>query len=256
MTNRRRVELIEKYLRDHRYADLQTLATRFDTSVSTVRRALDELEARGVARRHHGGASIVEADEVAREYDFIAHDQRNAEEKFAMARFIAERVLPGMTVMIDGGTSPYAVARLLIGKRLKVVTNSLPVAGLLSDVSTIETIVTGGNIHNRIGVLVGPYCDETLARIHADIAIVGAVGVTKEGLWTHNPTIATTQRRMMESAEQNIVAVDHSKFGRKAPILATKFAANQTLVTDRDPPADVGRALRAARATLALCPTA
>ena len=116
MTNRRRVDLIEKYLRDHRYADLHTLASRFDISASTVRRALDELESRGVARRHHGGASLIEADEVAREYDFIARDQRNAEEKFAMARFIAERVLPGMTVIIDGGTSPYAVARLLIGK--------------------------------------------------------------------------------------------------------------------------------------------
>src|SRR5690606_28140639 len=149
----------------------------------------------GVARRHHGGASLIEADEVAREYDFIARDQRNAEEKFAMARFIAERVLPGMTVIIDGGTSPYAVARLLIGKRLQVITNSLPVAGLLSDVSTIETIVTGGTIHNRIGVLVGPHADDMLRNVHADIAILGAVGVTAEGLWAHNPTIAATQRR-------------------------------------------------------------
>ncbi len=256
MTNRRRVDLIEKYLRDHRYADLPSLATRFGISVSTVRRALDELESRGLARRHHGGASIIEPDEVAREYDFIAHDQRNAEEKFAMARFIAERVLPGMTVMIDGGTSPYAVARLLIGKRLKVITNSLPVAGLLSDVSSIETIVTGGTIHNRIGVLIGPHCDETLAHIRADIAILGAVGVTAEGLWNHHPTIAATQRRMLQSAQQSFFAVDHSKFGRKAPVLATPFAANHIIVTDREPSADIGRALRAARATLALCPSA
>ena len=173
-----------------------------------------------------------------------------------MARFIAERVLPGMTVMIDGGTSPYAVARLLIGKRLKVITNSLPVAGLLSDVSSIETIVTGGTIHNRIGVLIGPHCDETLAHIRADIAILGAVGVTAEGLWNHHPTIAATQRRMLQSAQQSFFAVDHSKFGRKAPVLATPFAANHIIVTDREPSADIGRALRAARATLALCPSA
>ncbi|MCF3648510.1 DeoR/GlpR family DNA-binding transcription regulator [Synoicihabitans lomoniglobus] len=254
MTNRRRVELIEKYLRDHRYADLHTLSTRFRISVSTVRRALDELESRGSARRHHGGASAIDSDEVAREYDFIARDQRNADEKFVMARFIAERVLPGMTVIIDGGTSPYAVARLLIGKRLNVITNSLPVAGLLSDVSSIETIVTGGTIHNRIGVLVGPHCDEMLERVHADIAILGAVGVTAEGMWAHNPPIAATQKRMVEAADQCIFAVDHSKFGRKAPILATGFAENHTIVTDSEPPAEVAAAMRAARATLALCP--
>ena len=255
MTNRRRADLIEKYLRDHRYADLQSLSVRFGISVSTVRRTIDELESRGIARRHHGGASIIDADEVNREYDFIARDQRNAEEKFTIGRFIAERVLPGMTVIIDGGTSPYAVARLLIGKRLQVITNSLPVAGLLSDVSTIETIVTGGTIHNRIGVLVGPHCDETLERVHADIAILGAVGVTTDGFWAHNPLIAATQRRMVQSASQTLFAVDHSKFGRKAPILATKFEANHTIVTDREPPDDITRALRAARATLALCPT-
>ncbi|WP_221031749.1 DeoR/GlpR family DNA-binding transcription regulator [Actomonas aquatica] len=255
MTNRRRVDLIEKYLREHRYADLQSLASRFAISVSTVRRAIDELESRGVARRHHGGASIIEADEVTREYDFIAHDQRMAEEKFAMARYIAERVMPGMTVIIDGGTSPYAVARLLIGKRLKVITNSLPVAGLLSDVSAIETIVTGGTIYNRIGVLVGPCCDETLAHLHADIAILGAVGVTAEGLWNHNPTIAATQRRMVQSADRTLFAVDHSKFGRKAPVLAVPFSDDQVIFTDREPPGDIGRALRNANATLALCPT-
>ena len=256
MTNRQRVELIEKYIRDNRYADLHTLASRFNISQSTVRRALDELEARGVLRRHHGGASLLDTDELAREYDFISRDERNAGEKFAMARFIAERVTPGMTVVLDGGTSAYAVARLLIGKRLQIITNSLPVAGLFSEIGTVETIVTGGSIHNRLGILVGPHCEETLRGVHADIAILGAAGITEQGLWSHNPPIAATQRCMVESADHTIFALDHSKFGRKAPILTTKFASTHTIVTDRDPPTGIASVLRSARATLALCPVA
>ncbi len=254
MTNRQRVEKIEKYIRDHRYADLHTLANRFNSSVSTVRRALDELEARGVLRRHHGGASLLDTDEIAREYDFISRDQRYADEKFAMARFIAERIVPGMTIILDGGTSAYAVARLLIGKRLQIITNSLPVAGLFSDAGSAETIVTGGSIHNRLGVLVGPHCDETLERLHADIAVLGAAGITEEGLWAHNPPIASTQRHMVAAADETIFALDHSKFGRKAPVLATTFAAEHTIVTDKEPPNNVATAMRAARSTLALCP--
>uniref|UniRef100_UPI00404B8513 DeoR family transcriptional regulator n=1 Tax=Cephaloticoccus sp. TaxID=1985742 RepID=UPI00404B8513 len=57
MTSKQRTDLIERFIRTHKYADLRILATRFDSSLSTVRRALDQLEAKGVVRRHHGGAS-------------------------------------------------------------------------------------------------------------------------------------------------------------------------------------------------------
>lgn len=254
MTNRRRVDLIEKYIREQRYADLHTLAARFNISQSTARRALDELEARGVLRRHHGGASVIDPDEIAREYDFVTQDQDRGDEKFAMASLIAERVMPGMTVLIDGGTSPYAVARLLIGKRLRVITNSLPVAGLFSDVSSVETIVTGGNINNRVGVLVGPHCDEMLERVHADIAILGATGINAQGLWAHTLPIAATQRKMIAAADQTVFALDHSKFERKALVLTTAFHSTHTIVTDAEPSAEIASALRSAHATLALCP--
>jgi len=255
MTHRQRLVQIEKYLRDNRYAELHSLAARFSISTSTARRSLDELEARGVCRRHHGGASAVDPDEMAREYDFISRDQAQADEKFIMARFIADQVTPGMTVMIDGGTSAYAAARLLIGKRLRVITNSLPVAGLLSDVGTMETVVTGGTLHNRIGVLVGPHCEQMLKRCHADVAILGASGITGKGLWAHNDLIARIQSNMVAAADRSIFAIDHSKFGRKAPFLATAFESSHTIVTDRSPPIEIATAMRAGRATLALCLT-
>ena len=46
MTNQQRPDLIEAFIREHKEADLHTLATPFGGSRSTVRRALDQLEAR------------------------------------------------------------------------------------------------------------------------------------------------------------------------------------------------------------------
>jgi DeoR/GlpR family transcriptional regulator of sugar metabolism len=253
MTNKQRLDLIEQHLREHRYADLHTLAARFSTSLSTVRRALDELEARGVLRRHHGGASLVETDELAREYDFIARDQRQAAEKHAIARAVADLVHPGMTVILDGGTSTYAVARLLVGKRLQVITNSLPIAGLFSEIGSLETIVTGGSIHNRLGVLVGPFCEQSLEHIHADLAILGGGGITEEGIWNHNALIVAAQRRMIAAAERSVFALDDSKFGRKALSLATPLAADHIIVTNAAPPPNIARAIRSAGASLQLC---
>lgn len=255
MTNKQRIDLIERFIREHKYADLHTLAARFGISLSTVRRALDALEARGVLRRHHGGASLVETDELAKEYDFIARDQRQSEEKFAIARLMADMVQPGMTVILDGGTSTYAVARLLVGKRLQVITNSLPIAGLFSEIGSLETIVTGGSIHNRLGVLVGPLCEQSLEQIHADIAILGGAGITEAGIWNHNALIVAAQRRMITASERVVFALDSSKFGRKALSLTCPFSARHTIATDATPPAAVLKSMQTAGAALALVNT-
>lgn len=255
MTTKQRLDLIERYIREHKYADLHTLAARCETSLSTVRRALDTLEARGLLRRHHGGATLLETDERAREYDFIARDQRQAAEKHAIARHIADLIQPGMTVILDGGTSVYAVARLLATKRLQVITNSLPIAALFADLGSLETIVTGGSIDSRLGVLVGPLCEQSLGQIHADLAILGGAGVTEAGVWNHNALIVATQRRMMAAAERTVFAIDGSKFGRKALALATPFDARFTLVTDRPPAASIAASVRATKATLEVAET-
>ena len=78
MTSKQRTDSIARYIREHNYADLHTLAARFGGSLSTVRRALDQLEAQGIVRRHHGGASLVETDALAQEYDFTARNERHA----------------------------------------------------------------------------------------------------------------------------------------------------------------------------------
>lgn len=252
MTNKQRTDLIERFIREHKYADLRTLANRFGGSLSTVRRALDLLESKGVVRRHHGGASLVETDVVAQEYDFIARNQRHPDEKFAIAGLVAGQVQPGMTVILDGGSTTYAVARLLVDKRLQVITNSLPIASLFSEVGSVETIVTGGSIYNRLGVLLGPMCEESFGQVHADIAILGGAGITENGIWNHNALMVAAQRKMIGAAERTIFALDNSKFGRKALSLTTPFDARFTIVTDTRPSAAVVKAINTAGAKLTL----
>jgi|UniRef100_UPI00404ACBBE DeoR/GlpR family transcriptional regulator of sugar metabolism len=252
MTSKQRTDLIERFIRTHKYADLRILATRFDSSLSTVRRALDQLEAKGVVRRHHGGASLVETDVVAQEYDFIARNLRFPDEKFAIASLVAKEVHPGMTVILDGGSTSYAVARLLVDKRLQVITNSLPVASLFSDVGSVETIVTGGTIYNRLGVALGPMCEEAFGQVHADLAVLGGAGITESGIWNHNALIVAAQRKMIAAAERSVFALDNSKFGRKALNLTTPFDPRFTIVTNTQPPPAVTKAIRDAKSRLVL----
>ncbi len=252
MTNKQRTDLIERHIREHKYADLRALVTKFGGSLSTARRVLDHLEIRGIVRRHHGGASLIETDILAQEYDFLARDQQHADEKFAIARFVADQVHPGMTVILDGGSTSYAAARLLADKRLQVVTNSLPVASLFSEIGTIDTTVTGGTLYRRLGTLVGPLCEASFDQVHADLAVVGGAGITEKGVWSHNALIASAQRKMIAAASRTIFALDKSKFGRTALSLVTPFDARFTVVTDTRPAPAVARAIQTAGAQLTL----
>lgn len=246
LTSKQRQDQIEQLLREERYADLQTLATRFATSPSTIRRDLNELETAGVIRRHHGGASLVETDESTGGYDFITSDQTHAPEKYAMAEAIAERASPGMTILLDGGTTTYAIARRLVGKRLVIITNSLPIAALFNDISSSEAIVTGGTIYNRLGVLYGPTCEAALAQMHADLAVLSCAGITAEGAWNTNALIASYQRRMISASTETIWAVDPSKFNKRALTLASPWLPGATLLSTAAPSEEIARAIKAA----------
>ncbi len=254
MTNQQRTDLIERYIREHKYADLHSLAKNFGGSLSTVRRALDLLEHRGIVRRHHGGASLIETDALSQENDFLVRIQRQADRKFAIASLVAEQVQPGTTVILDGGTTTFAVARLLVKKSVQVITNSLPVASLFGEVGLGDTIITGGSILGRLGVLVGPLCEASFEQIHADIAILGGTGITEKGVWNHNTLIIAAQRKMIAAAERTVFALDASKFGRKALSLTAAFGPRMNIVTDTPPEESVARAIAAAGARLTLAP--
>lgn len=255
MTNQQRTDLIERHLRENKYADLHSLAAQFGGSLSTVRRALDTLENRGIVRRHHGGASLVETDALTREHDFLVRIRRHADKKLAIASLVADEVSPGSTVILDGGTTTYAVARLLAEKRVQVITNSLPVASLFGEIGNTETIVTGGSILGRLAILVGPLCEASLEGIHADLAILGGTGVTAAGVWNHNALVIAAQRRMIAAAERTIFALDDTKFGRKALSLTAPFGASMTMVTNTRPLPEVEKAIATAGARLTLAGT-
>ncbi len=249
MTNKQRRDLIEQFIRENRYADLHTLSSRFRISLSTVRRALNDLETKGIVRRHHGGASLMDEDPPAG-YDFIHMDDPQADAKHAIAEHIAARISSGMAVMLDGGTTTYAVARLLTNKRIIVITNSLPIAALFNEVSSCETVVTGGTVYNRLGVLYGPTCENSLAELHADLAVLGCAGVTSEGVWNSNAMVASYQRRMMAACTEFTFAADASKLDKRALTLTTPFRAGMSLVTTGNPSQSILRSIKDASSEL------
>lgn len=194
------------------FVALQQLTDRVGVSESTVRRDLEFLERIGQIRRTRGGAAYVGESLTTLDERGV----RSLPQKLAVGRVAAGFVTAGETVLLDGGTTTLEVARHLAGKGLQVVTNSLPVATLLSNQPQIELITIGGYVYPKTGVALGPLAIAALAQVHVRRLFMSVGGITEKGLFNSNTLLAETERAMLGVAEEVIVVTDSSKLGHSA----------------------------------------
>lgn len=209
--DQRRDEILQA-IEQKGFASLQELVTRLGASESTVRRDLEYLDGIGQIRRTRGGAAYTGESITPFEERF----QRASREKQTIAKVVADLILPGETILLDGGTTTLEVARELVGKALQVVTNSLPIANLLAQQPNIELILIGGYLYPRTGVALGPLAESALREVHVPRVIMGTGGITEKGLFNSNTLLVECERLMLEAAEEVWVVADSSKFGKSA----------------------------------------
>jgi DeoR/GlpR family transcriptional regulator of sugar metabolism len=118
------------------------------------------------------------------------------------------------TILLDGGSTTYELARHLVGRPLQVVTNSLPVAHLLSSSESIDLVMIGGCVRGRTAVAIGPMADSMLHSINVGKAFLSVAGITDRGYFNSNMMLVESEKAMLAAADQAIVVADSSKFGK------------------------------------------
>ena len=227
LVDQRRERIVE-ILGKSGFSSLSDLSEEIVASPSTVRRDLEYLETIGQVRRTRGGAAYV--GESLTEFE----DRRSlaAAEKKKVAIAVVEQIGNRETVILDGGTTTLEVAKLLPGRGLQVVTNSLPVVNQLAAAADTELVFLGGYLYPKTGVTLGELTIESLRRIHARRLIMSVGGITEEGLFNTNSLLAETERQMMQSADEVIVVTDASKLGHSELAHLGPLAEVDKLVVD------------------------
>jgi len=214
-------------------ADVDTLAAELQVSPSTVRRDLERLEQEQLISRTHGGAVWVgDRDNVARPYGFDQRVDFEAAAKQQIATVAAELVKPGETILLDGGTTTYHLARQLVGRSLQIITNSLPIAELFVNDEHVELFVTGGVLYPRYGVLLGPIADRTLQDVHANTLFLSVAGIRDGSLYNQNLLLVEAERRMIQQAQRVVLVADSTKFGQTALAQLGAISEIDVVVTD------------------------
>ncbi|HEV3005433.1 MAG TPA: DeoR/GlpR family DNA-binding transcription regulator [Pirellulales bacterium] len=229
LLDERRNRLLE-LVRSRGFAALPDLAKQLNVSQSTLRRDLDFLEETGAAKRTHGGVFYTGASPKLPHFD--ERQPAQWDKKRSIAARAADLIEEGDTLLLDGGTTTYELARLLVGRRLQVVTNSLPVANLFASDANADLVLIGGYVYPRTGVSLGPYANEMLARVNVRKTVLSVAGINERGYFNSNLLLVETERAMMAAAEETIVVADSTKFGRQSLAHLAALDAIDQLVVD------------------------
>jgi len=216
------------------FMSLAELVDALGVSESTIRRDLEAIEQQGLIRRTHGGAVYV-ADSSAHSLAFAKRQDESAGEKQAIARMVTELIPPGQTVIINGGTTCYEVARAVQGRGLNVITNSVPIAALLSADVVTEVTLVGGYVYPRTGVALGAMAERQLETLHATQLVLSCAGLTEEGAFNSNQMMVDAERKMMQIADEVILVIDHTKLGKRAVARLCTLDEIDVIVTDAAP---------------------
>jgi len=225
-----------------RVAEQQTihiaeLAKELDVSEMTIRRDIARLERDGFLRRTYGGATahVTRALELA----FNARALQHAAAKRLIAMEAARLAVEASTLFVGIGTTCEQFALFLPPREDRtVITESVPVASLLGT-RPGRVVVLGGTVRRDELSCIGPAATATIARYRADVAVLGAAGISGPyGISELFEEEAENHRMMIERSEKVIVVADGSKLGAASPAIVAPLSEVDTLVTDESAPAD------------------
>jgi len=217
-------------IRGQGFASIPDLRGALDVSESTIRRDLDWLVSEGEVQRTHGGVFYTGGGASLSLFEDRRAGHWEGKRQVAMAA--SHLIDDHDTLLLDGGSTTYELARQLVGRPLQIVTNSLPVANLFASSDQADLVLLGGYVHSRTAVSLGPYANQMLATLNVQKAFLSIAGANRRGYYNSNLLLVETERAMMNCADQTIVVADSSKFGKSSLARLCELEQVQTVVTD------------------------
>ena len=226
-----------------------SLAEQFGVTTETIRRDIDELTDKGLVSRTYGGAA---SKSLTTEPNIHQRRRTNVIERERIANYAASLIEPGEVLMIDSGSTTSHFAKALAARmiQLTVLTNCLPIVQVFGGIPDVRVIMCPGDYRDTENCVFGQQTTDFLGRFQANKSIIGAGGITSIDITDADAEAGWIKRKMIERSEQTLLLLDHGKFGKRLFDNVCSLSAVNDLITDKEPPADIGRALKSASVNL------
>ena len=251
---RKRQTKIQQLVQAKGFVTIDSLAREFDVTPQTIRRDINMLSQEGLIHRYHGGAGTASSTENV---DYTARKVLCLEEKQRIAKMVAAQIPDHASLFINIGTTTEEIAKALFShQRMRVITNNLNVASILSGNENFEVIIAGGLVRHRDYGIIGPLTIDFIQQFRVDFGIIGISGIDMDGtLLDFDYREVRATRAIIDNSRQVFLATDHTKFGRNAMVRLGNIGEVDALFTDRQPPEELTEVISGADVHLSVAPT-
>ncbi|MDM5155899.1 DeoR/GlpR family DNA-binding transcription regulator [Bacillus sp. DX1.1] len=209
-----RHQLILDLVKEQQVVKLQELVERTNSSESTIRRDLAQLEKKRLLKRVHGGAAMLTGK--GKEPTMVEKSAKNVHIKKQIAEYAASLVEQGDCIYLDAGSTTFEMIPYLINKEVTVVTNGLMHIEALVE-HNIRAYLLGGMMKSQTKALIGAMAQESMQHYRFDTCFLGANGVHEQlGYTTPDPEEALLKKTALTLANESYFLIDESKFSEVA----------------------------------------
>jgi DeoR family transcriptional regulator, aga operon transcriptional repressor len=239
LSNLERQNRIYELIRSQERIEIEEICELFTVSPSTARRDLDELVNRNLVERFHGGA-VMRTFTIDADLPISSRSKAQANPKKRIGQAAARLINDGDSVFLASGTTVLEVAKnLRTTNNLEIITNSLPVLNIFSEISSMNVVCVGGVLRRSELSFTGHIAEKTLEEIRVDKVILGIYALSLVDGITHSFVQETmTDRSIIKSGRQLIVVADHTKLEHHSTAIIAPLSQVHTLVTDTEADAE------------------
>lgn len=229
MNFQKRKQIILEKLNVNGEVDIKKIAVELDSSEITIRRDLNQLAADGLLYRTHGGA--IKVDPLQVPHDFINKAAKNVEAKDKICRAAASEINHGDIIFMDCGSTVFRLCQFIKSKKIRVITNSIPVVYELQN-SLVSLNIIGGEFNVERQAVHGKMADEHIARYKATKAFLGVDGISRNGLFANSELEADITQAFAAHSAKTYLLCDDSKIGKEGYLKFAELNMIDTIITN------------------------
>lgn len=241
MLQQTRKEEIIKLLQNKKECLVEDLCKKFEVSLSTIHRDLNDLEREGRIKKIHGGVSLNVVEDI--ETRNAIRLKTNIDLKKKIANKALGFVTNGDCIFIDNSTTCYYFAKAISESEIQdllIITNSYLVPGLFTKNPKIQVVSTGGYLLKEFNCFVGPTAIITIDKFNGDKFFLSTAAISLDGQLsdTFKPESDEVKREMFRSSREHICLVDSTKFSKIGQNRVFLISEMDVIITDNGCPED------------------
>ena len=210
---------------------IRQLAAALNTSGITIRRDIRQLAADGLLYRTHGGAMKVDPLELP--HSFANKAAANSAAKDSIARRAAAEIKDGEIIFLDCGSTVFRLCPFIKNKKIKVITNSIPIVYELQN-SRVAVNIIGGEFDAERQAVHGKMAEYHIKKYRASKAFIGVDGISPNGLFANSEKEAAMALALAAHSAATYLLCDATKLGKESYWKFADLDLVDFLITDGD----------------------